>query len=110
MTSLTDVEVEWITRLIGMIVDKTLKDGEDGDKVFKLVVGALNRVLKLAQKQGFEAKYEISELCTRAWLAWHAYEKEKNPELLSELKSIATSLITATGGDPQKLEDLEKLG
>lgn len=90
---MTNSEIEFVTRLIGKLVDKTLKSGEGGDNVFNLVVAALNRVLKLAQKDGLSSKYEVMELCTRAWLAWYDYEKENNAEMLNSLKDIASQIM-----------------
>jgi len=92
-----------LTRLAAEMVDKTLKEGDDGDKTFSVIVAVINKILLLAREKGLEAKFEVVELATRAWLVWHAYQKEHNPENLKKLKEIAFKLMVVAGEKPPEI-------
>ena len=89
---MTDIEIELLTKLIAEVVDFTLKSDENGTQVFNLVVFALNKVLKAAQQNGVASKFQVMELCMRAWLVWYDYQKTHNPKLLTDLASCAQAI------------------
>ena len=92
LKSLTDTEIEFLTRFSAELIDKTVGTDEEGDKVYSLLVAAVNKILLAARSKGIASKYDVVELVTRAWLVWQKYQKDHNPEMLNSLMDIAQRL------------------
>ena len=78
-------------------MDKTLGNDEGANQVFKLVVSALNKILKMGQEQGVNCKYQAMELCMKAWTIWFDYQKEKSPSLMLDLQDCGKKLMELVG-------------